>query len=334
MLRRALARLRTPHGFAVLSLVALAGLWAIVPSGAFVRLTASGLGCPDWPLCDGRVVPEASGHAWIEFTNRVFSGLVMLVAVATWVVARRLPGRPVAIRRLAFAIALTTAAQVPLGAVTVLYDLHPLLVGAHFLLSMVALGAGTALAVAAWDRRRGATRRWDRRRGPLAVATLVALGALLVTGVLVTAAGPHSGDLLVTRRVGDFSAVLHLHVRAAVVFLVLAAVLAAWIWREGGADRATRLLAGVTVPLTLLQIGLGELQYRNGLPWQVVAVHVSVAALLWLVGCALVAHAARPALPAPQRRRDLVWQGTQRSASGTALSRPSGISSPQSTQIP
>lgn len=338
MIRRRLAPLGTPHGFLVLALVALAGLWAIVPSGAVVRLTASGLGCPDWPLCDGRVVPEASGHAWIEFTNRVFSGVVMLVAVGTWLVARRLPDRPTAIRRLAFAGAVSTAAQVPLGAVTVIYDLHPLLVGAHFLLSMVALGSGTALALAAWDRRRGVARRWDRRRGPLAVGTLVALGTLLVTGVLVTAAGPHSGDRLVTRRVGDFADVLHVHVRAAVAFLVLAAVLAAWIWREGGADRATRRLAALAVPLTLLQIGVGEYQYRNGLPWQVVAVHVSVAALLWLVGTALVLQAARPvrapAEAGAQRRRDLVWQGTQRSASGTARSLPSGISSPQSTQIP
>lgn len=338
MIRRALARLRSPRGFSVLALVALAGLWAIVPSGAVVRLTASGLGCPDWPLCDGRVVPAATGHAWIEFTNRMFSGLVMLVTVGTALVAWWLPGRPAAIRRLSLLAALATVGQVPLGAVTVVYDLHPLLVGAHFLLSMVALGAGTALALAAWDRRRGVARRFDRRRGPLALATLVTLAGLLVSGMLVTAAGPHSGDRLVTRRFGDFAEVIHVHVRVAAAFLVLAAVLALWIWREGGADRTTRRLAALAVPLTLLQIGVGEYQYRNGLPWQVVTLHVSLAALLWLVGTAFALRVARPERAAgtaeAQRRRDLVWQGTQRSASGTARSRPSGISSPQSTQIP
>ncbi len=95
-------------------------------------------------------------------------------------------------------------------------------------------------------------------------------------------------------RYGDFGDALHVHVRAAVVFLTLAAVLSAWLWREGGADRLTRRLAVAHVPLTLLQIGVGEYQYRNGLPWQVVAVHVSLAALLWALTVAIAWGIARP----------------------------------------
>jgi len=331
---RLLRALRAPAAFARLTLVALALLWAIVPSGAVVRLTASGLGCPDWPLCDGGVVPAQAGHALIEYSNRVLSGVVMVVAVLTWVVARRMPGAPAALRRWSAAIAAATALQVPLGAVTVLTGLHPLAVGSHFLLSMVALACGTLLAVRARDWARGDERRWDRRRGPL--AGLVALGAAVVlsTGVVVTAAGPHSGDDDVTRRFGDLLLATRVHVRAAVVFAVLAVILVAWVWREGGADRLTRWLTVAALPLIALQIGLGEYQYRNGLPWEVVVFHVTTAALVWAVIVAACWGVARPLGAAYGRREASLWQETQRTASGSAVSRPSGISAPQSTQTP
>ena len=148
-----------------------------MPSGAVVRLTASGLGCPDWPLCDGGVVPAQAGHALIEYSNRMLSGIVMAVAVLTWVVARRMPGAPAALRRWSAAIAAATALQVPLGAVTVLTGLHPLAVGSHFLLSMVALGerhdpgaAGARLA----RRAARAAGTGAAARSPAAVAAAAA----------------------------------------------------------------------------------------------------------------------------------------------------------------
>ena len=339
-LRRTLAALRTPAAFSRLSLVALAALWVIVPSGGIVRLTASGLGCPDWPTCNGGVVPASAGHAWIEYTNRLLSGVVGIVAIATWLVARKAPGAPAALRRWAALLALCTAAQVPLGAITVQSGLHPMAVGSHFLLSMVALLIAALLAVRAFDWRACRERGWDRRRGPLALAVTLAAAAVLCTGVVVTAAGPHSGDDDVTKRFGDLLLALQVHVRAAVGFLLLAAVLVAWVWREGTTDRITARLAAVAVPLILLQIGIGEYQYRNGLPWQVVAVHVSVAALVWPVIVAACWGVARPvkradAAESDYGRRDAtLWQGTQRTESGSARSRPSGISAPQSTQIP
>jgi cytochrome c oxidase assembly protein subunit 15 len=335
---RLLRVLRAPVPFARLTLVALALLWVIVPSGAVVRLTASGLGCPDWPLCDGGVVPAQAGHALIEYTNRILSGIVMAVAVLTWVVARRMPEAPRGLRRWAAAIAGATALQVPLGAVTVLTGLHPLAVGSHFLLSMVALASGTVLALRARDWAAGAERGWDRRRGPLAGAVALAAAVVLATGAVVTAAGPHSGDDDVTERFGDLLLATRVHVRAVVVFAALAVVLVAWVWREGGADRLTRRLALLAVPLIAAQMTIGEYQYRNGLPWEVVVVHVTVAALLWAVvvaACWGVARVVAPAGDAAYRRREATrWQETQRTASGSALSRPSGISPPQSTQTP
>jgi len=327
--------LRTPRAFATLTLVTLGLMWIIVPSGAVVRLTGSGLGCPDWPLCDGGVVPATAGHAWIEYTNRVVSGIVGATAVLTWIVARRLPGAPAALRRWSLALALAAAAQIPLGAITVASGLHPMAVGSHFLLSMVALALAVLLALAAWDWRAGASRRWDLRRGPLAIAVAVAAGVVLVTGVVVTAAGPHSGDDDVIRRWGDLVLAAEVHVRAAIAFTALAVVLVAWVARERGVDRVTGRLFLAALPLVALQIGLGEYQYRNGLPWQVVVLHVTTAALVWAVIVGAVAGVARPLrAPAYGRREATRWQGTQRTESGSAANRPSGISPPQSTQIP
>jgi cytochrome c oxidase assembly protein subunit 15 len=210
-------------------------------------------------------------------------------------------------------------------------------VGSHFLLSMVALGSGTVLALRARDSRAGVERRWDRRRGPLAGAVALATAVVLVTGAVVTAAGPHSGDDDVIERFGDLLLATRVHVRAVVVFAALAVVLVAWVWREGGADRLTRRLALLALPLIALQMTLGEYQYRNGLPWEVVVFHVTVAALLWAVvvaACWGVARVAPAGDEAYGRREATRWQETQRTASGSALSRPSGISAPQSTQTP
>lgn len=286
-------RLTSPRGFRALALTALFGLWAIVPSGALVRLTGSGLGCPDWPLCEGEIVPASGGHAAIEFSNRIFSGLVMAVCVLAFIAALLIAGRPRLIRWSAGLIALATVAQVPLGAVTVYSDLHPLMVASHFLLSMVALAGGTVLALTAHDRARGRERRWDVRRGPLAGMVGLSLAATLVTGTLVTAAGPHSGDRDVIRRVWRVDEAAYVHVRAAVVFVVLGLILAAWLMRDGAGPGARRLGATALV-LAPLQIAIGEYQYRNGVPWEVVLVHVSLAALLWTAVVAVAWLVARP----------------------------------------
>lgn len=293
----------TPRVMRIALVTSLVGLWVIVPSGAAVRLTASGLGCSDWPTCEnGDVVPATSAHALIESTNRLLSAVIMLIALAAFIITWRTPGSGRTIRIWAGAAAICTIAQIPLGAITVMTDLHPLAVGSHFLLSMVALGAAAVAAVLAFDRVAGRRRRMDRRQGPLALLAGLAGAATLVTGVLVTAAGPHSGDEDVLRRYGHLADAAHLHVRVAVVFLVISAAVAAWLWWERAAEPLAMWLAAVTLPLLALQIGIGEYQYRNHLPAEVVGVHVSLAALVWAGIVGIVVSVAWPRVPVAEAR--------------------------------
>ena len=331
-----LRKLRTPQAFAALTLVTLGLMWIIVPSGAVVRLTGSGLGCPDWPTCDGGVVPEAAGHAWIEYTNRLLSGVVGVVAVLD---LDRRPAHAGRARRPAPLVAGARARRAPPRSPSARSPWRP---GCTRWPS----GRTSCCRWSPWrspccwpsPRATGArapSAGWDLRRGPLAIAVAVAAGVVLVTGVVVTAAGPHSGDDDVIRRWGDLVLAAEVHVRAAIAFTALAVVLVAWVARERGVDRVTGRLFLAALPLVALQIGLGEYQYRNGLPWQVVVFHVTVAALVWAVIVGAAAGVVRPLrAPVYGRREATRWQGTQRTESGSAVSRPSGISPPQSTQIP
>ena len=301
-LGRLLDRLGAPHRYLRLSLLALAFLWAIIPSGAAVRLTASGLGCPEWPLtCEsGQVLPALSSHALIEYSNRVFSALVMLVAVLAWVVAMRIPSRPRQIRRFAGAAALSTIGQIPLGGITVAFHLHPLLVASHFLLSIFALSFGTMALLNAHDRSRDVRRGHDVPGGRLAAVTALGLLIAIVTGALVTGAGPHSGDRAESRRLWNVTDAAYVHVRAVAAFAVLALILTALLARDARRPFSRPLLVG-WICLIAGQIALGEWQYRHQFPWEVILVHVSTAGALWMVTVALVRAVARP--PIAERER-------------------------------
>ena len=163
-LRSRAVSMRTFQRMAVVTLVIL---WLVVTTGALVRLTASGLGCPHWPTCTAnQLVPQDSSHALIEFSNRTISGLAMLAAVATAIMAYRVVGLD---RRIAHALAIAaagTVAQVPLGAVTVEFDLNPYLVISHFLLAMAVVSFSTWATVRALRPTRVAAAPAARRLGP------------------------------------------------------------------------------------------------------------------------------------------------------------------------
>ncbi|MGI8922015.1 MAG: COX15/CtaA family protein, partial [Solirubrobacteraceae bacterium] len=172
----------SPDRFARVALIALVALGLIVLTGAAVRLTGSGLGCPDWPKCYGRAVAPLETHALIEYGNRLLSGLVGIVAILVAVLAfRRRPFRR-DLAALATLLPLGVVAQAVLGGFTVRNKLAPGFVMAHFALSMLIVVAAAALA---WRVRHGTGQSARQHDAPSARA----VRALLPLGVLVIFAG-------------------------------------------------------------------------------------------------------------------------------------------------
>jgi cytochrome c oxidase assembly protein subunit 15 len=279
-----LARLRdlevTPRLFKRVALAALAAIYVVVTTGAVVRLTASGLGCDNWPRCGDTPFPEKGGHAFIEFGNRVVALLTIGFTLAAWLAARSVPGLSPTGRRLALAMFLVNVAQIPLGGLTVVFHLHPLLVMAHFLLALLVLGAAVLLVIEAetLDRGRAPASPGGLRLGGLVLA---AAGMVLVaTGAFATAAGPHPGGSDVDR-LGSPLRSVYVHAGATFVFgctfLVLLGSLVARRRREPGIFWTGLVLAG----LLAAQIAVGETQYHTDLPWWLVLLHVSLAAAVW-----------------------------------------------------
>jgi heme a synthase len=269
------------HAFERLAQLLVLAMFLNIASGAFVRLTGSGLGCPDWPLCKGQPVPPFNYHPVIEFSNRAIALAGILAALLTYLSARRVADRTA--RRLAGGVAFLTLGQIPLGAVTVLFDLNPLLVMSHFLVAVTATGLATVLVA---RMSAGAAAPVPRRLAWLACASVVAAFALIVSGTFSTAAGPHAGGPDV-RRLGNLLDATYVHVRVATAFVVIAAglllVLQYGSWRP---DR-WRSLALALIVLVPLQAFIGEYQWHNQLPWGAVLAHVSLAAAIWIACVAL-----------------------------------------------
>jgi heme a synthase len=298
----AVARLRAfalaPGRFLYLALTQLAALWLIVGTGAAVRLTDSGLGCRHWPGCEeGHPLPAKDAHAFVEFGNRVVGGVTIAVTLMTWVAARRTVALPGWVVRLAGAVFLGTLAQAPLGLLAVASDLRWPVVMAHLLLSIALLGGATVVVLEARGAQVGPVDPVvpdELRR--LGLVFTAACFALIVSGSFATAAGPHSGggETDEIDRLGRLEPIVYVH--GAVVGVFLLAFLFSLGYLAGRRDRAPRLFAfaaAVFIAL-LLQMGLGELQWRTHLPWGLVLVHVFLAATVWIGTVALATLFWRP----------------------------------------
>jgi cytochrome c oxidase assembly protein subunit 15 len=285
----------TPARFRALALAAASMLWVIVVSGATVRLTASGLGCEHWPGCQpGNPFPERGYHSWVEFSNRLVATVTIVVTLLSWLGARLVAGLPSWARWLALATFLGTLAQAPLGAITVYSDLNPWLVLTHLLLSVVVLAAGVVVAVEGIRLAEGPTRPYL----PLAVRRLglvlaAACFALLVSGTFVTAAGPHPGGVSI-ERLGSFRPAVEVHVRATAVFGLSTLALLAYLGRNRARWPGTFRAFCAVLALLLVQMAVGETQYRTHLPWWLVLAHVGLAAAVWAAVVAVVTLFWRP----------------------------------------
>jgi cytochrome c oxidase assembly protein subunit 15 len=254
----------------------------ITITGALVRLTASGLGCPEWPLCtaDSLVnTPEMGIHGLIEFGNRVLTFVLLLVTVLVLVVLWRVRKERRDLWRFALVLLLGIPLQAVIGGISVWTNLNPYVVGLHFVVSIAMTIVATILVIRVID-----VDVVSRLRGVPILSWLVGLGTAttLVIGILTTGSGPHAGDADAPRNGLDSELLQHLHSWPA--YGTLALVLFASV-RSAGISR--RWFVGLVIALCG-QATLGIIQSRMGLPVALVAMHVALAMTTTAVATAAV----------------------------------------------
>lgn len=270
----------------------------IIVTGAVVRLTGSGLGCPTWPRCtDESYVPhEAYGiHGVIEFGNRLLTFVLIIAALGAFIAAWRNRGFRSKLWWITLGVGLGIPLQAIVGGITVLTQLDPSWVAPHLLLSVVLIvvcvwALAVGYRVAPTPVAPGA--RW------LVVATFAASMVSIVLGTVVTGAGPHAGDASAPRNGADIESVARIHALSAwlVVALVVACV---WLFARTRQSRPARA-ARLTLATVALQCLIGYLQYFLGLPVGIVILHmvgltVLTAAASWLlVSTTRRSHAHQP----------------------------------------
>lgn len=273
----------SPTAYHRLTVVAAVAMGAIVVTGAAVRLTGSGLGCDTWPRCtDTSVVAPASYHALVEFINRVITTMVGVFVVVVAVAALLRAPRRRDITWLSWSLVAGFVGQAVIGGLSVLFDLAPPWVMAHFLLSMLMLWASLVLVHRAdpgWTPQPPRARRELLVLGRLLVAVA---GGTLVLGTVTTGTGPHAGDAAkhIARFDLPLERVTQLHADAALLLtgLIIATLFAVRLTDTTGVvrRRAHWLAAAV-----LVQVAIGYTQYFLDLPAGVVELHVAGATLLW-----------------------------------------------------
>ena len=293
----------TAERYALITRVALWTLTLIVLTGAAVRVTGSGLGCPTWPKCtDQSLYTELNTHGIIEFGNRMLTSVVGFACLAAFVGAFRLRPRRRDLVRLGALLPLGVLAQIVLGGFTVRYDLAPGLVMSHYLLSMLIIVAAVAL-----DWRAHRDEEAPRAQGDRLVAfgawTLVPIGAVTIfAGTAASAAGPHAGgagtgdiiNRLTFKGADTLRYVVEQHARLATLLGLMAVGLWVLARRRGVGAEQRRPLTWVCVLLAAQGV-VGGLQYKLELPAEIVWVHVVLAAMTWVAILLSVATVGKPA---------------------------------------
>jgi cytochrome c oxidase assembly protein subunit 15 len=253
----------------------------IVLTGAAVRITGSGLGCPTWPECTyGSYVPvagqaEGAFHAWIEFGNRLLTFLLLFAAVAVVIYAIKKARRDLLWRALLQVLGIF--GQGIIGGITVLTDLNPLAVASHFILSIFLI-AGAVSIVARGRSPLISIRPTETKVKILAHVQVLLTFIVIVIGTLVTGSGPHAGDLDAPRLKLDERAITWLHADA--VIALFGVSLALLVLSEISPETKRRVK--IFFAITLAQGLVGYAQYVLGLPELLVIVHVLGSTLVWI----------------------------------------------------
>ncbi|WP_222853370.1 COX15/CtaA family protein [Fodinicola acaciae] len=270
-----------------LAWVALAALFSnagIVVTGVTVRLTGSGLGCPTWPKCtDGSYVPTSAYgiHGVIEFSNRMLTFAVIAVPVIALLLTWFTKPRRQSLVVLSVALFGGIFLNALVGGLTVLTNLNPWVVSAHFLPSPILV----VVAYAFWVRIREGDGpvewlgpQWMRWLSWLLIG---AAALTVVVGTVVTGSGPHAGDAKAIRNGLDPAIISLVHADSGILLvgLTIAALIA---FAAAKAPRKATVAVAVLFAVELLQIAIGYTQYFLHLPIVLVALHVSGAIILWI----------------------------------------------------
>jgi cytochrome c oxidase assembly protein subunit 15 len=272
----------TPAAYRWITAGALVSLAIIIVTGAAVRLTGSGLGCPDWPNCtDTQFVSAQTGHAAIEQANRLFTGAVSVAVMLAVLGSMFRSPRRSDLARWSWGLVAGVLGQIVLGGLVVLFELSPWLVIGHFLMSIVLVWNATVL-----HHRAGHDGSPQR---PIVAPAIVWVGRALVgvtllvvfTGTLVTGSGPHGGNENVERLALLVHTAARIHGTVVMVLVALVAT-AAILQRRHGALRSSRRALGIVGAVLVAQATVGYVQYFTGVPVGLVALHVVGATVLWI----------------------------------------------------
>jgi len=272
----------SPRAFRLVAAGAVAALVLTIVSGAAVRLTGSGLGCPDWPNCTASgVVAPLQFHAWVEFGNRLINATVSIASMGALAAAFLRSPRRRDLTLLSAALVAGLFTEVAMGALVVYYKLAPVLVSLHFLLGLAFLAVSVVLYERSGVPDEVGAHHVLVQRSTLLLSRLllIATAVVVALGTAVTSTGPHGGDPSARRFGFSLHSVAQLHGTSVELFLFLA-VLTLWSLGRSVAPRPVLRRAQMLLGALVLQAVVGYTQYLNGDPVALVAVHVAGAAVV------------------------------------------------------
>jgi heme a synthase len=273
--------------------IALAGVIAdtvIMSTGAAVRLSSSGLGCPDWPRCSAADVVASRNagqtlfNTWIEFGNRLLNFPLVVIAALVFIAAWRF--RPDGQRRrdlvrLAAIQPAGVIAQAVIGGIVVLTKLNPAAVSIHFLVSASIVAAAVVLQVRCTEGIDPPTAVVRRDLRLLSAALVAVTGVMLAAGTVVTGTGPLAGHADTPRYSLPLEGVTQLHADIGWLMAGLAVALVIGLRMSGAPPRVVRA-SWVMIASLGAQGVIGYIQYFTHLPAGLVWVHVTGSVLVWI----------------------------------------------------
>lgn len=260
-----------------LALAACALTLGLIAYGSWVRVSGSGLGCPDWPLCEGVLVPEIEGATAIEFGHRVYAGITMLVVAASAAFAFRARIHDRLTSRLLVGALAAILVQAVLGGITVLTELHSMVRLAHLTFSLLTLALLTGGAARALDVRLVPppdARRWR--------ALVVATAFVVLAGGTIVGTGHSPGCPalpLCDARSSTEAASVHVVHRVAATALLLALVWTAWQARRVGGWAFWMSALAALLAAAQFTVGVSAVAFR--LPQELRILHLGLAAAVW-----------------------------------------------------